>query len=136
MKTYKAKFKQVEKLTKVNKDKKNLKKYVVMLTAGYPSDRFHSPCDTSPEFDSSFNSKEKANLRAEYKFYFKNYWGLGIEELIEGSEIVKSENGGLKTFKVFGGDGEIVTVGAVDKGVYTYQTQSVNETQEFRDGFW
>ncbi|CAJ1946591.1 unnamed protein product [Cylindrotheca closterium] len=57
-------------------------RYTVWTSDGYDNDRWHSyegPPDKA--FDSSFTSLEHANQRAEFVFYFKNPWGLGLDEM-------------------------------------------------------
>jgi len=58
--------------------------FTVWCSDGYDCDGWHSyEGEPTKEFDSVWNTKEEANLRAEYLFYWKNPWGMKPEELLD-----------------------------------------------------
>ena len=66
-------------------DGNKMKGYTVWCSDGYGNDGWHSyegPPDK--EFDSTYKTKEDANERARYLFYWKNPWGQQAEEIMEG----------------------------------------------------
>lgn len=70
----------------MNPKKANLKKgkrYSVWTEQGYHPDGWHSYQAPNREFDSSFSSLKDANARARYVFFYKNCWGIGVDEMFE-----------------------------------------------------
>lgn len=83
------------------------------------------------EFDSSWEGKAEANLRAQYLFFWHNCWGLGPDEF-KGNELTVREAGdGLKTFVMGTDNCEVWTVGVVPAEAFDYLDNSTRRRHSF-----
>ncbi len=81
---------------------------------------------TKREFDSVWATKEEANARAKYLFFWKSPWGLEAEE-IDSEEWNESITNGLKGWTVCPADSSRWTVGIVPSVAYPYLENSTTE---------
>jgi hypothetical protein len=95
-------------------------KYAVWCSDGYDNDGWHSYEGEPPkEFDSVWETKEDANKRAEYLFYWKSPWGLEAEEIYSDAW-ESTAKGDLKGWTVRPADSSRWTVGVVPSEAFLY----------------
>mmetsp|Transcript_14255 Transcript_14255/g.24443 ORF Transcript_14255/g.24443 Transcript_14255/m.24443 type:complete len:322 (+) Transcript_14255:279-1244(+) len=121
----------IRKPTGANQDAGAVLKYVVYSSDAYESDGFHGS-DGPPDikFHGSFETKEDANLRAQYVFYFKNVWGLDPNEMAANEIHVHMSSEGLLTFSTAPPDSSVFTVSAVTCENYRNMNSSSSEDSE------
>jgi len=87
--------------------------YTVWCSDGYEGDQWHG-YDGPPnkEFDSIWATKDEANMRAEYLFYWKNPRGISAAEMYD-NQPKQTEQEGLKKFTTCPDDSSHWTVGVV-----------------------
>ena len=97
------------------------KGFTVWCSDGYGYDGFHS-YEGSPdkEWDSTYATKEDANERARYLFYWKNPWGHEPEHIMEEEEVDKTSKDGLVTYVASPPDSTTWTVSVVPDAAFKY----------------
>ncbi|EJK73837.1 hypothetical protein THAOC_04519, partial [Thalassiosira oceanica] len=120
-----------------NLSKKNLdpkgngsKGWTVWCSDGYGNDGWHSyEGPPTKHFDSTFATKEDANARARYLFYWKNSYGFRVEEMYnhcqEDDKRVTGE--GLVEYTVHPDDSTIWTVAVVPDSAFPYLDNTTME---------
>jgi len=103
-------------------DGNKMKGFTVWCSDGYGNDGWHSyEGPPTKEFDATYKTKEEANNRARYLFHWKNPWGLGAEEMAEGSGVIdKSVRNELVTYEITPDDSTTWTVGVVPDAAYAH----------------
>eukprot|EP00536_Pseudo-nitzschia_multiseries_P000780 jgi/Psemu1/300312/fgenesh1_kg.9_\ len=96
-------------------------KFTVWCSDGYDYDGWHSyEGEPTKEFDSVWKTKEEANLRSEYLFFWKNPWGWKPEETELHWEIEQEVVDGLKRYTVAPPDSSRWTVGVVPTAAFIH----------------
>lgn len=109
----------------INQNPRQLLKYVVWSSAGYPPDGWHSyEGEPKKEFDSSWNTIVEANKRANYVFFYKNIWGLSRDEIEDKDFQQYFDDKGFVNYYVHPDDSEEYTVKVVTKEVFEYLLRS------------
>ena len=116
----------------VDPDGNKMKGYTVWCSDGYGNDGWHSyegPPDK--EFDSTYKTKDDANERARYLFYWKNPWGQTAQEILEGGycggeDHHKSMKNGLVTYEDTPDDSTTWTVAVVPDAAFAYLENARN----------
>ena len=110
------------------------KGWTVWCSDGYGNDGWHSyQGPPTKHFDSTFATKEDANARAKYLFYWKNSYGYGVEEMHDHCwEGNKRETGeGLVEYTVHPDDSTIWTVAVVPDSAFPYLDNTTMERHYF-----
>jgi hypothetical protein len=109
-------------------------KFNVWCSDGYDPDGWHGYDGEPPkEFDSAWKTKEDANSRAEYLFYWKNAWGYDPEELNDNNEVVSKNTGNLKEWTVSPADSTRWTVAAVPSDAFLYLSNACKDSHNLDD---
>ena len=97
------------------------KGWTVWCSDGYGNDGWHSyEGPPTKHFDSTFATREDANARAKYLFYWKNSYGFSVEEM-RCQEVGKRESGeGLVEYTVHPDDSTTWTVAVVPDSAFPY----------------
>ena len=109
-----------------NKSSTSTLKYTVWCSDGYDRDGWHSyGGPPSKEFDTSWPTKQEANERAEYLFFWKNVWGLDPDEISDDYThsdvgVLPTENDGMNKWTVCPADSSRWTVGVVPTQAYLH----------------
>ena len=106
-----------------NKQLSSKLKYTVWCSDGYDKDGWHSyEGEPNKEFDTSWMTKEEANARAEYLFFWKNPWGLDPTEVSDddGGENSPTVRDGMNKWEVAPPDSSRWTVGVVPAAAYPH----------------
>jgi hypothetical protein len=95
---------------------------------------FHRCNEESPkEFDSAWTTKEEANCRAEYLFYWKNAWGHRPESLNDNNEVESKNTGDLKGWAIRPDGGSQWTVCVVPSDAFRYLSNVCKERHNLDD---
>jgi len=106
-------------------------KFTIWCSDGYEPDGWHSyQGEPTKEFDSVWNTKEEANNRAEYLFFWKNPWGLDPTEVNDNNEVEPENVDGLKKFSVMPDDSTRWTVGVVPTNAFIHLPNSTNRRHD------
>lgn len=93
--------------------------FTVWCGNGYYNDSFHrNNGPIEKEFDTEWVTREEANERARYLFYWRNPWGVEASELCEPEE--KENSSGCMKFEERAGDSESWMVGVVPSSSFLH----------------
>lgn len=109
------------------RDGNGMKGFTVWCSSGYENDGWHSyEGEPDWEFDTTYMTKDEANARARYLFFWKNPWGLTPQEVQDDNNGVteKIDKHGFAKFQVHPDDSEVWTVGIVPDMVYDHLPQA------------
>ncbi len=121
----------------INQNPRQLLKYVVWSSAGYPPDGWHSyEGEPKKEFDSSWNTIVEANKRANYVFFEKNIWGLSRDEIEDKDFQQYFDDKGFVNYYVHPDDSEEYTVKVVTKEVFEYLSSSQKDKSRSYDDYY
>jgi hypothetical protein len=109
-------------LPKKNKDSSSQLGYTVWCSDGYDRDGWHSWAgEPDKEFDSSWKTKEEANKRAEYLFFWRNPWGVEPNQVNDENGSPSSKvNDGMHKWTVRPTDSSRWTVGVVPSAAFAH----------------
>lgn len=110
------------------------KGYTVWCSCGYRPDGFHSYSGPPEvEFDTTYMSKDEANARARYLFFWKNTWGWKPEQIEENDEVKKVLINGLVKYEVWPDDSEVWTVAVVPDVAFEYLPEASKTRHTYDD---
>jgi hypothetical protein len=110
-------------------------KYTVWCSDGYENDGWRNG-EPDKEFDSVWETKEDANKRAKYLFYWKSPWGLKAEEMheMEWESGGRGNRGDLWERTACPADSSRWTVAVVPSKVFLYLDNATKKRHDHDDG--